>query len=336
MNTGGVSDLSAAMRMQRLGQSTRSALSTAGFEVASGKKSDLVKATNGDLSTLFAIERNMARLDTRAAAISMASARAQTAQIYLEKIQGNVAAFGTNLIAAVDLENQTQAFSIASSARGAFDSIVSAMNGRYGDHALFSGAAVDSAATINAQAMYDDIVALTSAAPDSVTAIAAIDDYFFNPAGGFMTTGFMGDAADAAGAEVGAGEVVNYSVRGDADALRNALRNAALVAIASNGDHGGTALDGMVMLREAANGAIATVDDMIDLREGLGHIEERLSNAAAFNVSEKNTFEINRNGIIAADPYEAATRFQALEGQMEALYLMTSRLSTMRLQNYLR
>jgi len=110
----------------------------------------------------------------------------------------------------------------------------------------------------------------------------------------------------------------------------------ALTAIAANGDHGGTDLDGMNMLKEAALGAVATNDGLITLREGLGYVEQQIETAAARNTAESTAFEINRNAIIAADPYEAATRFQALEGQMEAIYLMTSRLSTMRLQNYLR
>ncbi len=336
MKTAAVSDLSSAMRMQRLGQSTRSDINAASYEVASGLKSNLVKATGGDLTSLFAIEKTMARLGVRAGAISTAAARAEATQFNLESIQMNIAQFGTDLIAAVDLGNQSQAFSVASSAHGAFNSVVSAMNGRYGDQALFAGANVDGAAVIDAQTMYNDIIALTSVAPDSVSVIAAVDNYFFNPAGGFMTSGFLGDALNGPGAEVAEGQVINYSVRGDADALRSALRNMALIAVAKNADHAGSALDGMNIMREAANGAIATVDNVIDLRESLGHVEEQLSSAAAFNASQMNTFEMNRNGIIAADPYAAATRFQALQGQMEALYLMTSRLSTMRLQNYLR
>ncbi len=336
MKSASVSDLSSAMRLQRIGQATRNNVNIAGLEVASGLKSDLVKATGGDLSGLFAIEKNLARFDMRSAAISTASARAGASQLNLERIQSTVAEFGTDLIAAVDLGNQNQAFSVASGARGAFDNVVSALNGRYGDHALFAGANVDGAAVIDAQSMYDDIVLLTNAAPDSVSVIAAVDDYFFNPAGGFMTTAFLGDPLDAPGAEIADGEVVDYSMRGDADALRNALRNVVLVAVANAGDHGGSALDGMNIMHAAATSAITNVDSIIDLRETLGHIEERLSVAASFTASQKNTFEINRNGIIAADPYEAATRFQALQGQMEAVYIMTSRLSTMRLQNYLR
>ena len=336
MKTAAVSDLSSAMRLQRVGQSTRANMQVAGYEVASGLKSDLVKATGGNLSSLFAIEKTMARLDVRASAISTASARAEATQFNLEKIQQNVAEFGTDLIAAVNLGNQQQAFSVAGSARGAFDSIVSAINGRYGDQALFAGANVDGAAVLDAQSMYNDIIALTGAAPDSTAVIAAVDDYFYNPAGGFATTGFLGDALDAPSAEIADGEVVDYSVRGDAQALRDALRNVALIAIANNGDHAGSDLDSMNIMGAAATSAITTVNSLIDLRESLGHVEERLSQAAAFNASQKNTFEMNRNGIIAADPYEAATRFQALEGQMEAIYLMTSRLSNMRLQNYLR
>ena len=332
----GVSNLASSMQMARANTETKLALNTAGQEVASGRKADLMEATGGDLAPLFAIERTMAQLDLRAAAIRDASAKAAASQLNMANIQDTLADYGTELLAATDINSQPQAFSIANSARGALDRMVSALNSQYAGQSLFAGAGVDGAAVVDAETMYNDIVALTSAAPDSVTAIAAIDDYFFNPAGGFVTTGFTGSSLDAPGAEISDGEIVDYSLRGDDLALRNALRNVAMAAVAANGDHGGSNQDGMNMLREASLGALSTNDGLIDLREGLGFVEEQIEHASARNTAESSAFEINRNAILAADPYEAATRFQALEGQMEAIYLMTSRLSNMRLQNYLR
>ncbi|MCF6273323.1 MAG: hypothetical protein L3J37_09080 [Rhodobacteraceae bacterium] len=332
----GVSNLATSMQMARTNTQAKLALNAAGQEVSSGRKSNLVKATGGDFGPLFALERNLAQLDLRANAIRDASAKAAATQLTMENIQSTLAGYGIELLAATDINSQPQAFAIANSARSALDRMVSAVNAQYAGQSLFSGAGVDGAAVIDAETMYNDITALTAAAPDSTTAIAAIDDYFFNPAGGFMTTGFTGSALDAPGAEVSDGEIINYSLRGDDLSIRNALRNVAMAAVAANGDHGGSNQDGMNMLREAALGAITTNDGLIDLRQGLGFVEKQVDNAAARNTAEASAFEINRNAILAADPYEAATRFQALQSQMEALYTITARLSNLRLQNYLR
>ena len=332
----GVSNLASHMQMTRTNTQAKLALNSAGQEVASGRKSDLVKATGGDFGPLFAIERSLSQLDMRAQTIKDTAAKAAASQLNMENIQNTLANYGSDLLAAVGIDSQPQAFSIANSARGALDRMVSSLNAQYGGQSLFAGAAVDGPAVIDAATMYADITALTMAAPDSTTAIAAIDDYFFNPAGGFATGGFTGSTLDAPGAELADGEVVDYSLRGDDIAIRQALRNVAMVAVAANGDHGGSNFDGMNMLKEAAKGAISTQDGLTGLRESLGHVQEQIDTASARNSAESTTFEINRNAILAADPYEAATRFQALEGQMEAIYLMTSRLSSMRLQNYLR
>ena len=332
----GVSNLATSMQLARANGQTKHALNTAGQEVASGKKADLVQATGGDFGPLFALERNLTQLGLRAETIKAASAKAAATQLNMENIQNTLANYGTELLGAVGMDSQAQAFSIANSARGALDRMVSSLNGQYGGQSLFAGANVDGPAVIDASAMYADITALTLAAPDSVTAIAAIDDYFFNPAGGFMSTGFTGSALDAPGAELADGEIADYSLRGDDLSIRQALRNVAMAAVAANGAHGGSDFDGMNMLKEAAQGAISTQTGLTGLREGLGHVEAQIDTASARNSAEATTFEINRNAILAADPYEAATRFQALEGQMEAVYLMTSRLSNMRLQNYLR
>ncbi len=332
----GVSDLASHMQMALTNRHTKLAMNTAGQEVASGHKSDLMKATGGDYGPLFAIERTLSQLDMRAQTIKDTAAKAAASQLNMENIQNTLAQYGTDLLGAVGVGSQQQAFSIANSARGALDRMVSALNARYGGQSLFAGAAVDSPAVADAATIYADVKALTTAAPDSATAIAAIDNYFFNPAGGFASTGFTGSALDAPRAELADGEVVNYSLRGDDPAVRQALRNVVMVAIAANGDHGGSTTDSMNLLQEAAQGAITTQDRLTDLREGLGHVQEQIDAAAARNSAENSTFQINRNAIIAADPYEAATRFQALQGQMEAVYVMTSRLSGMKLQNYLR
>ncbi len=332
----GVSNLASAMQMARTNTQTKLALNTAGQEVASGRKSDLVKATGGDFGPLFALERSLSQLDMRAQTIKDTSAKAAASQLNMENIQKTLANYGTDLLGAVGIHNQPQAFSIANSARGALDKMVSSLNAQYAGQSLFAGAAVDGPAVVDASTMYADIKALTLAAPDSTTAIAAVDNYFFNPAGGFATGGFTGSTQDAPQAELANGEVVNYSLRGDDLAIRQALRNVALAAVAANGDHGGSNADGMNMLKEAALGAISTAGGLTNLREGLGHVEMQIDTAAARNSAESATFEINRNAILAADPYKAATRFQALQGQMEAVYMMTSRLSKMSLQNYLR
>ena len=332
----GTSNLATQMQMARANGQTKQALNTAGQEVASGKKANLVKATGGDIGPLFALERNLAQLEQRAGSIRDASAKAAATQLNMANIQDTLANYGVDLLAATNLESQPQAFGIANSALGALDRMVSSLNAQYAGQSLFAGAGVDGVAVIDAETMYDDIAALTALAADSTAAIAAVDDYFFNPAGGFMSSGFTGSALDAPGAGISDGEVANYSLRADDMGIRNALRNVALAAVAGNGDHGGGTLDGMNMLREAAQGAVSGNDGLVDMRQNLGFVEQQIDNAAARNTAEASAFEINRNAILAADPYEAATRFQALEGQMEAIYLMTSRLSSMRLQNYLR
>jgi flagellar hook-associated protein 3 FlgL len=331
-----VSDLASQMQLARSNRQTKLALNGAGQEVASGRKSDLLKATGGDLAPLFALDRSLSQLDLRAQTIRDVSARAAASQLNMEHFQGALSGFGADLLGRVNIGDQTGAMHIARAAKGALDTMVSALNARYGGQSLFAGAAVDGPAVVDATTLYADVAALTAAAPDSASAIAAIDSYFFDPAGGFSTHGFTGSAQDAPRAELAKGDVVNYSLRGDDLAIRQALRNVVMVAVAANGDHGGSAIDGMNMLKAAAQGAIDTADALTRLREGLGHVQEHVDAVAAQNAAQASTFRINRNAILKADPYEAATRFKALEGQMQAIYTMTSRLSKLRLQNYLR
>ena len=81
----GISNLASNMQMARANNQTRLALNTAGQEVASGRKSDLMAATGGDYGPLFAIERTLVQLDMRAQTIKDASAKAAASQLNMGK-----------------------------------------------------------------------------------------------------------------------------------------------------------------------------------------------------------------------------------------------------------
>ena len=54
------------------------------------------------------------------------------------------------------------------------------------------------------------------------------------------------------------------------------------------------------------------------------------------NAAEETSLGILRSDIGSVDPYEAGTRLEAIQSQLESLYLVTARVSRLSLAEYLR
>jgi flagellar hook-associated protein 3 FlgL len=62
----------------------------------------------------------------------------------------------------------------------------------------------------------------------------------------------------------------------------------------------------------------------------------RIADATSRNAAEKTALGIARLALVEADPYETAVRLQDLQTRLDAFYILTSRLSSLSLTEYLR
>ena len=311
----------------------RSALDVASQELATGQKSNLNEATAGDLSKLFAIDRTLAQLSSENDAINLALGRSGLTQLVLGHVQEGVENYGPQLLAAVDRGDELSMRILGSEAEKALSTMVSSLNTNYGRHTLFAGAAVDNLAFSPVETLLSDISTLVAGSVDGNAAIAAIDNYFFTAGGGFETNVYLGANQDAPPFRDRFGNEIRYAQRGDEIPIRQALR-ALVIAATASGIPG--AQDQTDMLREAATSAMAATDLVIEMRGELGGFEENIANIQARNHAQSNFVELERSAILAADPYATATRFEALQGQLQSVYTLTARLSGLSLTYFLR
>lgn len=336
MNFVGVPDLLTAGQSSRsIGRVTQD-LARVTEELSSGLRSDLVRASGGDPTRLYAIERELQLTEVRQFALSQAQGRSAVTQSALGRVQAVASDFGAPLLATVTLSDQRGAEVIASSARNAFAEVVSTLNSRFGDRALFAGAATDGPALADPDAILAEIAVLTAGAADAAGVLTTINQYFSSPTG-FQTTGFLGSAVDAPDVELADGETVSYAIRADADEIREVLSALAVVVIGSEGGFAGdTTSERLLLLEAASRRSIAASDQIIDLRSGLGVIEERFDEASVMLRAEDDLLEQARSSIVARDPFEAAVELSSIETQVQAIFSITARLSTLTLTNFIR
>ena len=333
MRVTGGSELARMKMLQRLAIETRNKIDTAGEEMTSGLNSSRYEATGGNLTRLFALERSLDRNGVFTATISLTETRLDVMQTALGNILSPIEDLSVDMSAAVGIGDQAAALTHARTARQAFANTVSSLNSQVAGQSLFAGTATDRPALANADAMLTDLDTLAQGSATAADAIAAIDAYFAKPAGAFYTTGYTGSADDLTPVDIGEGTRLDYGVRADRDELVAVLRSQAMAAVVAGGAFNGDADAQMALIGEAAASMLSAKEGVLDLRSSVGTRQEALETAKAQRTAERETLDLARNTIVATDPLEAASNFDALENQLNAIYTVTARLSSLRFLN---
>lgn len=333
MFTTGTPDLLTAGRLSRGVADVTRDLSRVAEELTSGLQTDLVEASGGDPARLYAIEREISENETQGQSIILAKGRSAVTQSALERVQTAAEAIGVPAAAAAGKGDIRGADLIGVEARSAFATAISALNARFGDRSLFSGAATNSPAVADADVILSDILARAGGAIDAAEFIAAVDDYFSDPAG-FAETGYLGSDLDASQVEIYDGERLSFAVRADDEAIIATLSALATAAIVSDTGLGDDAR--LNVYQEAGSRGVAATAEVVALRAGLGVAEDRLEEADARNEAGRLVLEQRLSTLRARDPFEAATEFSALETQLQTMFSVTARLSSLSLTNFLR
>jgi flagellar hook-associated protein 3 FlgL len=336
MRVNGGSDLARLQALQKQAFDTRSKLDVAAQELSTNLKASRFEATGGNLTRLFALERSLDRNAVFSQNIALMELRLEVMQESLGRILTPAEDMAIDLSESAGRGDYATSMLHATAARRDFAATVGMLNSQVAGQSLFAGTATDSAALAPADAILADLDALAAGAPDAATAIAAIEAYFAPPAGAFYATGYIGSADDLTPVEVGEGQRLDYRMRADNPGLVAVLQAQAIAAVVAGGALAGNQPEQMAMLGEAGAQLLAAKEGVLDLRSGVGSLQEDVERAKAERVGERGTLELARTKIVATDPLEAASAYQTLQFQLESIYTVTSRLANLRFANYMR
>jgi flagellar hook-associated protein 3 FlgL len=336
MKVNGASELARMQALQRRAVLTRDALDRAGTEMTTGEHASRFKATGGNLTRLFSLERSLDRNAVFSETIALTELRLDVMQEGLGRVLDTAQTLGIDLTNAVGLGDIAVGRMHAATARRDFAATVSMLNGQVAGQSLYAGTATDGPALAAADAMLADLDALAAGAADAAAAVAAIDAYFTPPAGGFHATGYLGAAADLTPVEIGEGQRLDYGLRADADEFAALLRAQALAAVVDGGAFAGNAGEQLALLAEAGTRMLSAKEGILAVRSRVGISQEAVERARAERVGEREVLELARAKLVAVDPLEAASTFQMLQSQLEAVYTVTARLANLRFVNFMR
>ncbi|WP_164660591.1 flagellin [Tropicibacter sp. Alg240-R139] len=290
---------------------------------------------NGEFSHLADIEHSLERLSSFSTATAEAGLFATTMQLSLENLDQRTGDLANSLTAIGNFGQDINRAQVSSQAKSELGAMIGSLNQAVAGRSLFAGIATDHVPLESADALLQEIRTVITGSATADDAITAARAWFNDPAG-FEAVIYRGSAQSLAPLSVGKNDEVSLTLRADNSTFREVLLNTTLAALATDGTVGLSDTEQTDLLKKTGVGLTNTKDDIVGLRADVGHAEARIDQAEARNSATKASLEFARNKLIGADPFEVTTRLQSVQVQLQSLYTVTARTSSLNLVNFLR
>ena len=324
MTISGFSDLASSLQLRRDNARLSSDLLRLSQELSSGRRSDVTSGVSGDFGPLAAFKRDLAANHSFT----------QTGQEVLGQIAANANEDSTALLVVITNPDPELVEKAAGRARQSFESAIAGLNVGAAGRSVFAGQAFSSAATVDADTILNDLFTAT-AAETTAAGVEAIVDAYFAPGGGFETTAYLGDIA-ATPTRLGSGETATPTLLATDTRITETLAETAKAALLDMGALITAPVERATLAGNAGQGLVEASSTLTAARADIGIAEEALDRALTRLAAEKTSTELALGEVVNADPFETASRLQETETLLQSLYILTSRLASLSLGNFLR
>ncbi|MEP5731468.1 MAG: flagellin [Sulfitobacter sp.] len=334
MTVNNLGDLSHSYTSRQRNVTLRQDIERLTNELATGTVSDVRDVLAGNHSYLTDLERRADILDSYD--VSTTEARIYTTSVqdvlgvvddYSSELSSNLIVAGTSAIG--NLSSET-----AAAARQSLESIVGVVNTKTAGRFLFSGIQTD-------QRPLPDTDTILTALRTAVAGAATPDDlliaakaWFDDPAG-FDATVYQGGDVPLARFNLSESDTVTVDVRATEPRLREVIELAAVAAIAGDPAFGFDEETQSELFHKTGSALLGAQEDLIALRAGVGFSEATIEKVSARNAAELTSIEFAKAALLEVDPFEAATRLEEAQFQLQSLYSVTVRMSQLSLVNFL-
>ncbi len=305
-------------------------------ELSSGRVKNLGAALKGDFGTLGLLERQLTLHDGYAEARASMDLKFTGAQTAYDALLSKTNGLGASLLSAIGLQQPGLLEQQVQMVSGGFDEVVRTLNTRIGDQYIFSGVEVGTPPLLDSEVILANLRLATAGASDARQFIQTIDDWFLDSSGGFATSAYQGGAEQTVPLKVGEAKVVKDTATAAALPFKQTLKEFAKIALIAEGAFASQMQDRNMVMTSAATGLLAAHDGLVLNAADLGNQQARVDLAATQATATKTVLNEARAKLREADPFETATKLQAVQQQLESLYLVTSRNARLSLAEYLR
>ncbi len=329
-------DLLNFQKRTRIASDIKARLEQTSIEAVTGKREDVTKAVNGNIGGVHLLQKALDDIEQDKRINSLTGSRLALTNTALSSIRTVIDGLGTSGIIAVSNQDAFTLATIADQAESDLRNTISLLNTSHGSRKLFSGDATDKSPLASPDALLADVRAIIQANPDPTDVQTALDTYFNDPAGGFATNIYQGGANDAPASFLADGSKIKFPIRADNQTLRDTMRGLAIMAVTKDSGHSIDSTQFKDIFTQGTDAISRSTEAIIQLESRIGVSEGLIEKADEQQRAESLSLGTAINGLIGRDQFDAATELKQLEAQLEASYLVTSRLSNLRLTNFLR
>lgn len=327
-------DLLAYTRRNRTTAQIRDRLQTASQEAVTGLKSDLTKATDGDLGRAHLLKKAQSDIEQSQNMNALSKSRLSLMSGALTNSLDIIDNIDSRAIVTLNTENIFGTEALINEARASVDNIMSSLSVQHGGRNLFSGDKTDVATFGDADIFLSDIENLIASAPDTDAAITAIDDYF-SVGGEFETRIYQGGDGNPPALPIGNGRNIDISLSGKSESVKDVLKGLAIIATSKSALPEGDKASFNTLVTEGASSITKATSGLVRLNSELGIFTQSLDSAEKQNESEALALATSFQNLFGRDQFEAAAELKQLEVQLEASYAITARLSNLTLTKFL-
>lgn len=303
-------------------------------DLSTGRRSQAHPKLGGDISPLSALQRSRNAIAPWQGAVSEAATAASAAQDVLARLAAGSQDLATSAIQTANTGTDADVARFATHARGEFAAMVNTLNTTVAGRSLFAGTASDQPALVPGASILADLSVATAGGVTADDHIAAIDAYFA-PGGGFEGAAYLGGPRNP-DQRIGPSEAVTGLPTATDQALRDVLKAMSIAALAGDPGLGLTASTQRALVDTAGERLLSANTGLVSMQAALGRDEERIESGRVRLNSEAVALDQAIADLTMVDPFETAARLEVMQVQLETLYAVTARLSTLGLAGYLR
>ncbi len=334
MNTGSIGDLSQSFLLRSRNTAIKQDIARLTEELATGKTAQLRNLLIGNYAFLTDAERKTDVLSGFGVATAEATQFTSAMQLALGSFTDQAKDLSSTLITAGISPSGSTPEELASQSRDTFKAMIGTLNSSSAGRQLFSGNTTNQPPMADPDAILADLTAATSSATTPADMIAQARAWFDDPAG-FLTSAYLGSADAIRPFAVSDNEQVTLDVRASDPDFFPALRGAAVAALAQDPGIALSRTQQTELFSLTAQELLQGQSSAINLQARVGFAEARLDVISTRNAAEVTSLNLARNALLDIDPYEAATRLEEAQFQLQSIYSVTVRMSQLSLVNYL-
>lgn len=334
MNLTTLGDLSHSFTSRQRNIAIRQDISRYTQELATGQVSDVRQRLAGNYSYLTDIERKMDILQGYSVATSEAAHFLSATQTVIGNISTTTQDFGNRLLTAEIAAQGPASSDIANDAREVLNQMIGRLNTDVAGRFLFSGTATDQAPLAEATMLIDTARAAMAGATTAADMLAAADIWFDDP-GGFAATIYQGSDDALAPLAVSISDNVTMDLTATDPGIRQMLKVVTLAALADDPAFSLNDAQRTELFVEAGKKMLGARDNLTNTAARIGFAEARVDIISARNAAEQTSLNFAKTDLLSIDPFEAATRLEEVQFQLQSLYTVTARNAQLSLVNFL-